>query len=99
VRVQPPHALERDQFGPFSGAYAARTACPLSARSGRRLISRKSVAAMSAGAWLAHAFPEVVVVVQPVEFHALEIAAGDNPQDIAVFDDREMTEAVIAHLP
>ena len=47
----------------------------------------------------ADAFPHVVVLVQLIDLHPLEIAARDHTPDPFILDDRKMTEAAIAHRP
>ncbi len=47
----------------------------------------------------AHAFRQMIVLVETVDFHASEIAPGDHTDDAVALQDRQMTEAEIAHLP
>jgi hypothetical protein len=46
-----------------------------------------------------HAFPHVVVFIQPVDLHAFKVTPGNDTQNFVSLDDGEMTEATIIHLP
>ncbi len=47
----------------------------------------------------ADAFPQLRFLVQPINFHSLEIAARDDAPDPSVLDDWKMTKAAIIHRP
>ena len=46
----------------------------------------------------AEVFPQVVFVVQAVDFHAFEVATGDHTEDLSLLNNRQMTEATVTHL-
>jgi hypothetical protein len=46
-----------------------------------------------------YAFPQVLFLIQLIDLHPHEIAPRDNTPDPTALENREMTKAVIAHLP
>ena len=46
----------------------------------------------------ADAFPQVGLVIQPVDLHPKEITSRDDAPNPSALDDRKMTKTAIAHL-
>jgi hypothetical protein len=47
--------------------------------------------------FLTDAFCQPFLFVQPIDFHPLEVGAGNNPPDPAALDHGKMTESAVAH--